>query len=247
MARSTSQPRPHALAHALPHAAGFALLRPASRPELDATRIVTISGTLAINLLAMGLLLMPLAMPPPAISVDVPSNNPIARELPKEKPVIVEIAKKQKIPTPLTPPTQQQNVAPPRSDTTTSVAVISETGSEQAFETGIAEDTGPTTDLGTTVSIAPTAIQLEYLSAPAPKYPRGALMRQIEGTVLLQVLVGIDGRPLDVTVSQSSGNRELDEAARSQILKHWSFRPAMKNGQAVQAIGLVPVAFNLTR
>ena len=63
--------------------------------------------------------------------------------------------------------------------------------------------------------------------------------------MLLQVLVGIDGRPLDVSVSQSSGNRELDEAARSQILKRWSFRPAMKNGQAVQALGMVPVAFTL--
>ena len=50
-----------------------------------------------------------------------------------------------------------------------------------------------------------------------------------------------------MTVSQSSGNRDLDEAARQQILKRWSFRPAMKNGQAVQALGLVPVAFSLTR
>ncbi len=94
---------------------------------------------------------------------------------------------------------------------------------------------------------APAAVQLEYLSAPAPKYPKGALTRHVEGTVMLRVVVGIDGRPLEVTVSQSSGNRELDEAARSQILKRWSFRPAMKNGQAVQAIGLVPVAFTLRR
>ena len=123
--------------------------------------------------------------------------------------------------------------------------MISETGSEPVVDNTITEDIGPATDLGTATSTAPTAIQLEYLSAPPPKYPRGALSRRIEGTVLLQVLVGIDGRPLDVTVSQSSGNRELDEAARSQILKRWSFRPAMKNGQAVQALGLVPIAFNL--
>ena len=72
-----------------------------------------------------------------------------------------------------------------------------------------------------------------------------AKQRGITGTVLLQVLVGIDGRPLEVTVAQSSGNRELDEAARAQVLKRWSFQPASKNGQAVQAIGMVPIEFAL--
>ena len=61
MVRATSHPRTHALAHALPRSAGFAMLRPVSRPRLDATRILTMSGTLAINLIAMGLLMMPLA------------------------------------------------------------------------------------------------------------------------------------------------------------------------------------------
>ena len=35
--------------------------------------------------------------------------------------------------------------------------------------------------------------------------------------MLLQVLVDVDGRPLEVTVSRSSGHRELDEAARLQV------------------------------
>ncbi len=244
MARQTSPLRPHALAHALPRVAGFALLRPASKPDLDTTRILTMSGTIAINLLAMGLLMMPLAMPPPAIWQAPEIRHP-TRDILKEKPVEVEIVEKIKVPT--TPPkTIQQQVVVPRQPEANQV-VISETGTEQVIAAAIAENTGPTTDMGTSVTSAPSAVQLEYLSAPAPAYPRGALARQIEGTVLLQVLVGIDGRPLEVTVSQTSGNRELDEAARNQILKRWSFRPAMKNGQAVQAIGLVPVAFSLRR
>jgi periplasmic protein TonB len=63
--------------------------------------------------------------------------------------------------------------------------------------------------------------------------------------VLLQVLVDIDGRPLDVLIQQSSGNRRLDEAARLQVLKRWTFRPAMQNGVAIQAMGLVPVVFKV--
>ena len=71
------------------------------------------------------------------------------------------------------------------------------------------------------------------------------MKRGLTGTVLLQVLVGIDGRPLEVTVAQSSGHRELDEAARAQVLKRWSFQPATKEGKAVQAIGMVPIEFAL--
>ncbi len=51
-------------------AAGFALLKPAEKPQLDAARIATLSGTIAVNALAMGLLMMPLTVPPPAVVVD---------------------------------------------------------------------------------------------------------------------------------------------------------------------------------
>ncbi len=241
MARTTSHP--HALAHALPRSAGFALLRPASQPQLDATRILTMSGTMAINLIALGLLMMPLAMPPPAAWVEPTARNPV-RDIQKEKPVVVDIVEKAAKPAPVAQPARPQTVAPAHAQAN-NVVVIAETGSEQVTDYVVANDIGPSTDLGTATSTGPTAVQLEYLSAPPPKYPRGALVRRIEGTVLLQVLVGIDGRPLDVTVSQTSGNRELDEAARSQILNRWSFRPAMKDGKAVQALGLVPVAFKL--
>ena len=243
MARTTLQARPNALAEALHRSAGFALLRPASKPQLDATRILTMSGTLAVNMIALGMLMMPLAMPPPAVWEEPTTKHPV-RDIVKEQPVVVEIVDKIVEPTPLKRQVTPQTVAPALSETSSAV-VISETGSEPVVDNAVTEDVGPATDFGTALSTAPTAIQLEYLSAPPPKYPRGALSRRIEGTVLLQVLVGINGRPLDVTVSQSSGNRELDEVARIQILKRWSFRPAMKNGQAVQAIGLVPIAFNL--
>ena len=48
-------------------------------------------------------------------------------------------------------------------------------------------------------------------------------------------------------VVRSSGHRELDEAARAQVLKRWSFRPATRDGLAIQAIGLVPIQFSLQR
>ena len=50
---------------------------------------------------------------------------------------------------------------------------------------------------------------------------------------------------LSVDVQRSSGDRRLDNAARKQVLEHWRFRAAMKDGRAVQSVGLVPIAFNL--
>jgi protein TonB len=105
----------------------------------------------------------------------------------------------------------------------------------------------PTTPAITTPTAPLPGVRLEYAQAPAPAYPRAALRAGIEGTVLLQVLVDVDGRPLQVDVNRSSGDRRLDLAARDQVLRHWRFRPAIRDGRAVQAIGLVPIDFSLDR
>ncbi len=88
-------------------------------------------------------------------------------------------------------------------------------------------------------------VRLEYLQAPPPEYPRASARARSEGTVLLRVLVDVDGRPLQVEVHESSGDRRLDAAARDQVLQRWRFRPAMQDGRAMQAIGLVPIQFKL--
>ncbi len=227
-------------AHALPQS-GFALLKPAEKPHLDSARILTMSGTIAINLLAFGLLMMPLSMPPPAI-VDEPSHNPVVRPITRE-PEIVDIVPPQQ-PRPAT--TQKQvrpRIAAAQPSEVTSTPVTVDSGTEVAIETST-DVAGPTESI-TPAYTGPAPMQLEYQLVPAPTYPRRALQQRLTGTVLLEVLVGLDGRPLEVKVAQSSGHRELDEAARAQVLKRWSFQPATKNGQAVQAIGMVPIQFAL--
>lgn len=231
--------RTHTLASFRP--AGFAMLKPASRPQLDAARIVTLSGTIAVNVLAMGLLMMPMTLPAPLPLPD--ETPPMVYDWikPKPKPPIpVPIVQQQPTP-PTAQPVRQQTVIP--QPTAIATPVLTENATEQAIESTII-DTGPTVDI-TPVATGPAPMQLQYRSAPAPTYPRMAKQRGLTGTVLLQVLVGIDGRPLDVTVAQSSGHRELDEAARAQVLKRWSFQPATRDGQAVQAIGMVPIEFAL--
>ena len=53
------------------------------------------------------------------------------------------------------------------------------------------------------------------------------------------------GNPVSVEIVSGSGHRVLDRAAREQVLRHWRFVPAMRDGRPVPAIGRIPVVFTL--
>ena len=55
-----------------------------------------------------------------------------------------------------------------------------------------------------------------------------------EGTTFVNVTVGTDGSVKNVTLAQSSGHQELDEAAVDCIATRWHFKPAMQDGQPVE-------------
>ena len=55
---------------------------------------------------------------------------------------------------------------------------------------------------------------------PAP-YPQMSQMTSEEGTTLLQVSIGADGVPTQVSVAASSGSVRLDEAAVAHIKDNW--------------------------
>ncbi|QBQ39226.1 energy transducer TonB [Pseudoduganella plicata] len=67
-----------------------------------------------------------------------------------------------------------------------------------------------------------------------PQYPRSALLLEAEGTVTLSYLIGADGTVKESRVFRSSGNAELDEAARIALAK-CRFDPAVVDGQPVEA------------
>ena len=224
----------HALAHSPRLQAGHLQERP------DASRIAAMSGAITVNAIALLLLLMPMSAPPPVALPDTESTLIWVR--PEKKPEIVPVVPVQQVPPQKMQPTTrsqpQPNIAPATDQ------VIVEAGTEAATPVVDTVVESSTVELPTN-PIA--AVRLEYASAPPPAYPRDALRTRAEGTVLLQVLVDSDGRPLDVQVQSSSGNRSLDEAARKHVLKRWMFRPAMRDGVAVQAIGVVPIDFTLAR
>jgi protein TonB len=87
---------------------------------------------------------------------------------------------------------------------------------------------------------------LAYAGALKLAYPRAAIRRHAQGTVLLHVLVGTDGVAQKIELSRSSGHRELDDAAREAV-RRARFQPVLQDGVAVPAWGLVPIEFRLDR
>lgn len=215
-----------------------------SRPlGIDSSRVLAMSTAVALHLLAGGLLLIPLshrAIPQQTapkerwlMPVSIPTPPP-----PVVFPVNVTFKPKTHSPTKTIPVP-----VPVQTAVITQEPVVDHAAfAVPATVSDVVAESTPTT-------AAPSgpieAGQLQYLNSPAPSYPAAALRAGQQGTVLLRVLVGTDGRPTEVSVQTSSGHRVLDLAARSQVLRGWRFQPAMQNGQAVQAYGLVPVSFSL--
>jgi protein TonB len=82
------------------------------------------------------------------------------------------------------------------------------------------------------------------LSRVVPDYPRQARLRGVEGLVLLEAILDLEGRIEDsVKVLQSIPS--LDQAA-IDALRRWRFRPARDHtNQPVRVILEVPVRFVL--
>lgn len=202
---------------------------------LNPLRILAVSAALALHAAVLLVLIAPVAMQP-AIEEDVIVRTPPdirkKAEPPPPPPVVV----------PITPPATPTVSTRPQPAVTPDVPVVS----DRVVDTYVPEiaDAGPAGPVNIEPP-APAAVQLQYLNAPPPPYPRAAQTGHREGVVMLQITVDVDGRPIAVEIAQSSGHRDLDAAARNHVLKHWRFQPAMKDGQAIQAIGMVPINFQL--
>jgi protein TonB len=79
--------------------------------------------------------------------------------------------------------------------------------------------------------------------APDPDYSEEARRAKFQGTVMLWVVIGPDGRPRDIRVARSLG-MGLDQKA-IEAVKAWRFEPAMLDGRAVPVEVNIEVTFHL--
>jgi len=92
------------------------------------------------------------------------------------------------------------------------------------------------------VIVAADVMQSLITYRAMPAYPEQAQQQGIEGTVLLDTVVGKDGRVLEVHLI--SGPPELVGSA-SDAVKNWRFSPFTLNGDAVEVETTIEVEFRL--
>jgi len=75
-----------------------------------------------------------------------------------------------------------------------------------------------------------------------PIYPADARAAGVQGIVILEATVGVDGRVTDAKVLRSVPL--LDQAAINAV-RQWEYTPTLLNGAAIPVIMTVTVTFNL--
>ena len=175
--------------------------------------------------------------------------------------VVVVPYREMQAPPPLSQEQQQQlQVAQPTAPPTVGAPIpVPETEAppEQtiASQEEISQITGSGSAGGDSVVIQPSGDELpafgefvyveelpEAITRVPPDYPEIARASGTEGTVMLQALVGKDGKVKDVRVVKSVP--VLDDAA-TKAVKQWVFKPALSNNKPVAVWVAVPVRFTL--
>ena len=76
-----------------------------------------------------------------------------------------------------------------------------------------------------------------------PSYPMLARQMKVQGSVILQALIGTDGLIQDLHVL--SGPTILSSAAQEAV-KQWRFKPYLQNGQPVETEAKITVNFTIS-
>lgn len=102
----------------------------------------------------------------------------------------------------------------------------------------------PATKSAPQIEAATNAAQHEALAAAAnqPSYPPLAQHMNVQGSVVLQALIGADGTIENLRVM--SGPAILATAAQ-QAVREWHFKPIIQNGQAVESKATITVNFSI--
>ncbi|WP_440225447.1 energy transducer TonB [Dokdonella sp. MW10] len=209
----------------------------------SAQRITGMAGTFAVHVAAVAMLALPGTAPvaavrevvattitmhekPPEPVMLPPPPEPQPRPRPRREPV--PVARPQ--PIPIVAEATTSMPVPPVAD------VIDE---GPAIVDAPVADPGPGTSAGANVTLA-------YAALVQPSYPDASRKKGEQGTVLLRVLVDVEGRVDTIEVARSSGSQRLDRAARDAVQKS-RFRPVIVDGVPRPAWGLVPIAFTIDR
>lgn len=201
--------------------------------SLAASGAITIGMIFAI--MYMGLVTHPPIRSEPMVIdlIALPTPPPKPPRPPSPKPPTSVRLPTEAVPVANPAPSTPVSVVDERATTSVPVPIISATQPEHPAPTVVAPPSIPTADLST-----------RLLSAPPPRYPLEARRRREQGTVVLNVLLSIDGRVFEISVDRSSGSDRLDNAALAAVSR-WRWSPTLQGGIPTMVRGLVTIPFEL--
>ena len=204
---------------------------------------IAMAGAITLYLLSLGTAFI-IAHQPHETSVVVVPYRELQAPPPltdKPPPPKVEVAQQVAPPTAAAPVPVPDAEAPPEQKIASQEEIAATTG------------TGVTSDQ--TIQVAPQEEELpklgeyvyyeelpEVITKVNPIYPDLAREANVEGTVMVQALVGKDGKVKDVRVVKS--NPMFDQNA-VEAVKQWVFKPALANNKPVAVWVGIPVSFKL--
>ena len=84
----------------------------------------------------------------------------------------------------------------------------------------------------------------ELLEFQRPVYPKNLRERDIEGKVILKILIDKEGKVQEIQIFESSGYKMFDQIAIKSV-RQWRFKPARKGNQQRESWVLIPINFQI--
>lgn len=179
--------------------------------------------------------------PEAAAAVEETSDSDAIFEANKEeKPAVV---KKQQV-KPVVKSSDKGKGTGQGSGTGSGIGPGSGSGSGGGHGSGHGTGTGSGSGPGSGITSSP-AVPPRIIKSYQPPYPSAERNAGVEGTVSIRFLIGTDGSVEDVTVTSSSGNANLDNAAVAACRK-WRFTAAKNSsGLPVRCYASIPIIFKI--
>lgn len=204
--------------------------------DLNPARILAISTTLAVHIVAFGFLMVPLSLP---------ERIPVDRDV--IELTIFEPEKPEPLSLPILPtkPVEPVKISPTVS-TDVSVPQIAdaETITEQAIPIDTSVSDEPIYESEPVGDVSGGDVNASTRAQYPIDYPAVAMRAGVSGTVIVLATYNADGAVTATKIHESSRNGSLDRAALAGV-KKWKINPRQINGQPQAGQAFVEVQFNL--
>jgi TonB family protein len=94
------------------------------------------------------------------------------------------------------------------------------------------------------IHVSPGVMAGNKLSGPTPKYPEAAKKARIQGTVVLNAVIGKDGTVENLNVV--SGPEELQQSSLDAV-SQWTYKPYLLNGDPIEVETTINVIYSLAK